>query len=84
MHYPWTFVVSLKADSDIISGHAYANDITSNRIHEVISRIPCTSDNSKIVLKNGQFMKYCGTLKLVYSVKMDRMLERDGSSSADT
>jgi hypothetical protein len=37
MHYPWTFVVGLEADSDIIPSIAYANDIASNRVHEVVS-----------------------------------------------
>jgi hypothetical protein len=37
MQYPWTFVISLEADSDIIPHSAYVNDITSNRVHEVIS-----------------------------------------------
>ena len=37
MHYPWTFVISLEADSDIIPSIAYANDIASNRVHEVIT-----------------------------------------------
>jgi hypothetical protein len=37
MHYPWTFVISLEADSDIIPSIAYANDIASNRVNEVVS-----------------------------------------------
>ena len=36
MHYPWAFVIGFEADSDIIPSFAYANDITSNRVHEVI------------------------------------------------
>ena len=37
MQYPWTFVISLEADSDIIPKAAYANDIALNRVHEIIS-----------------------------------------------
>ena len=53
MHYPWTFVISLEADSDIIPSIAYANDIASNRVHEVIIRTPCTSNNREIMLNPG-------------------------------
>ena len=53
MHYPRTFVISLEADSNIIPSAAYANDIASNRVHEVISGIPCTSNNREIMLNSG-------------------------------
>ena len=80
MHYPWTFVVSLEADSDIIPSLAYADDIASNRVHEVISRIPCTSNNREIMLNLGitcqliNFIVIPELLDIPYPVKMERML----------
>ena len=64
MQHPWTFVISLEADSNIIPSIAYTNDIASNRVHKVISWIPCTSNNSKIMLNPGikcQLIKFIVT-----------------------
>jgi pyrimidine deaminase RibD-like protein len=52
MHYPRTFVIGLEADSHIIPSPTCADDITSNRVHKVVGCIPCTSNNSEIMLKN--------------------------------
>lgn len=55
MHYPWTYVIGLEADSDIIrSIEAYLDDITLNRVDEVIRCIPCTSNNRKFMLNSGK------------------------------
>ena len=82
MHYPWTFVISLEADSDIIPSIAYVNDIASNRVDEIISRVPRTSNDREMVLNPGvicQFDKfYCDRrvelMDISYPVKMERML----------
>ena len=78
MHYPWTFVIGLKANGDVIPRLAYVNDITSNGVHEVIGRIPCTSNNSEIMLSSGKILsvdRYCNKgVDMIYPMKMDRML----------
>ena len=69
MQYPWTFVIGLEADSHIIPSPAYADDITSYRVHEVVGCIPCTSNNSEVMLKHCQLIDYCDT-------KVDMVLPR--------
>ena len=57
MHYPWTFIIGLEANGNIIPDlPPYADDITSNRVHEVIARIPGTSNNSEIMLISDKIL----------------------------
>lgn len=52
MQHPWTFVIGLEADSDIIPRTAHADDIASNRIYKVICFVPCTSNNGETLLNS--------------------------------
>jgi hypothetical protein len=74
MQHPRTLVVGLKADSSIITSHAYANDITSNRVHEIIGRTPRTSNNSEIVLKSSK----AGLVYTVLRYRIQYGLPREG------
>ena len=56
MHYPWTFIIGLEANGDIIPGLPYVDDIASNRVHEVIARISGTSNNSEIMLISDKIL----------------------------
>ena len=50
MQYPWTLVVGLETDGDNVPSLTYVDDITPNRVHEVIGRISCTPYDSEIML----------------------------------
>jgi hypothetical protein len=56
MQYPWAFVIGLKADSHIISSPANADNIASDKIHEVIGCISCISNNREAMLNSERLV----------------------------
>ena len=49
MEEPWTRVVSVESDGDIVTRISYAHDVADDRINEVVGRVPGAPDHIEVV-----------------------------------